>query len=443
MTRFFIFNFQIRIVDSIISLHLMAFTYFQVYSKIINQNHNENINQMTNSYHPVEQSKRTAIVDILRGWAILGVAIGNYQDFLYIGVEREIKFDTFSEILQIVNRYLFSAKSWTLLTLLFGYGFAILINNVASKGKNPVTFFAWRMLLLFVLAFINSSFWLGDILKDYAFLGLVLLLFYKSSTRTLSIICAFIFLTIPFLMAYVNTFKIEHIVIATNPEYLKLYHSGNWIEFFRFNLLASFYEQIIIPGYAITAHYVMLGCMLFGFLLQKLNFFNRLTELKKLLKYVCFISFVCSVFIGIGFFIAVQNKAGFLKFFHPLYWLVLCTMFFIATGISLLYTNGKLKTIFSYFSAGGKMTLTNYMSQNILAAFLFSGIGFGIADSMPYWFYFLLAIFIFIIQLFISKWWLSKYNYGPIEWLWRSASYREFVPFKKTHTEIAVDIKTV
>jgi len=387
---------------------------------------------MKNSYYPVEQSKRTAIVDILRGWAILGVAIGNYLDFLYIGIEKELKHNAFSETLQFINRYLFAAKSWTLLTLLFGYGFAILINNIASKGKNPVAFFAWRMFLLFILAFINSAFWLGDILKDYAFLGLVLLLFYRCSTKTLAIISAVIILTVPFVMAYVNGLKIEHPAIATNPEYLKLYHSGNWIDFFRFNLLASFYEQIIIPGYAITAHYVMLGCMLFGFMLQKLNFFNRLTELKKLLKSICIISLAIAALIGIGFNIAIIYKAPLLKIFHPLYWLVLSTMIFISSGICLLYNNGKLKTVFSYFSAGGKMTLTNYMSQNILAGIIFSGIGFGIADSMPYWFYFLFAVFIFIIQLFISKWWLSKYNYGPIEWLWRSASYRECVPFKKT-----------
>lgn len=398
---------------------------------------------MTNSYHPIEQSKRTAIVDILRGWALLGVAIGNYVDFLYIGVPHKINNSILSEILQTINRYFFAAKSWTLLTLLFGYGFAILINNVAAKGKNPITFFSWRMILLFVLAFINSSFWLGDILKDYAFLGLVLLLFYKCSAKTLSIICAILFVSIPFIMAYVNGFKIEHPEIATNPEYLKLYHSGNWLGFFRFNLLASFYEQIIVPGYAITAHIVMLACMLFGFLLQKLDFFNRLNELKKLLKYVFVTSLITAVVIAIVFNLAIIYKASFLKFFHPLYWLVLSTMIFIATGICLLYKNGKLKTVFIYFSAGGKMTLTNYMTQSVLAAFIFSGVGLNIGDTMPYWFYFSLAIFIFILQLFISKWWLSKYNYGPIEWLWRSASYRKIFPFKKTNSDTVTEVKTI
>ena len=90
--------------------------------------------------------------------------------------------------------------------------------------------------------------------------------------KTLAIISAVIILTIPFVMAYVNGLKIEHPAIATNPEYLKLYHSGNWLDFFKFNLTASFYEQIIVPGYAITAHIVMLACMLFGAMLQKIDF---------------------------------------------------------------------------------------------------------------------------------------------------------------------------
>jgi uncharacterized protein len=338
---------------------------------------------MTNSYHPVEQGKRTAIVDILRGWAILGVAIGNYSGLPHISVSKENN-SVLSEILSKIDQFFFAGKSWTLLTILFGYGFAILINNVAAKGKNPVAFFSWRMLLLFILAFVHSAFWFGDILKDYAFLGLILLLFHKSSAKTLGILSAVLVLLIPFVMAYIKSFNFERIDIISNPEYLKLYYSGNWLDFFKFNLVASFYQQIIAPGYAITAHLVMLACMFFGVMLQKLNFFNRLNEMKTLLKYVLISSFAIAVIIGIAFYFAIENKAEFLKFFHPYFWLILSTMIFIATGITLLYINGKLKTIFSYFSAGGKMTLTNYIAQNILTAFVFSGIGFGVTYTLPY-----------------------------------------------------------
>lgn len=398
---------------------------------------------MTNSYHPLELSKRTAIIDILRGWALLGVVIGNYSGFMLIGVPQETKESLLSKILSNFDQYFLSGKSWTLLTVLFGYGFAILINNVASKDKNPVVFFTWRMVLLFGLAFIDSSFWFGDILKDYAFLGLILLFFYKSSAKTLGFISLFLILAVPFIMSYIKGLNIEKTAITTNHEYLKLYDSGDWLDFFKFNLLASFYQQIIVPGYAITAHLVMLACMLFGAMLQKLDFFNRLKELKKLLFYVLISSFLFAVITGIVFYTSIENKAEFLKFFHPYFWFIVSTMIFIAVGIILIYDTKKLKTIFNYFSAGGKMTLTNYIVQNILGAFIFSGIGLGIGNTMPYWFYFSLAVFVFIFQLFISKWWLSKYNYGPIEWLWRSASYRKVFPFKKTKIFVETEVKTI
>ncbi|MBC7650348.1 MAG: DUF418 domain-containing protein, partial [Deinococcales bacterium] len=97
-----------------------------------------------------------------------------------------------------------------------------------------------------------------------------------------------------------------------------------------------------------------------------------------------------------------------------------------------------LKKVFDYFSFMGKMTLTNYMMQNILAFFIFSGVGLRLFNTMPYWFYFALAIVIYLLQLFISKWWLSKFYYGPAEWLWRSLSYETIFRFKKPNIQETV-----
>ncbi|MBO9583152.1 MAG: DUF418 domain-containing protein [Flavobacterium sp.] len=386
---------------------------------------------MTNSFQPIEENKRTAIVDILRGWALLGVVIGNYVDFRYIGLEKWIvKKGIFSQVISYTNLYFFSAKSWTLLSILFGYGFAVLINNVAEKGKNPVSFFCWRMFILFLLAFINSAFWLGDILKDYALLGLFLLLFYRSSAKIILISSILIFLAIPFINAYVNTFKQDLPDVQSTATFLKLFYSGNWISFFQFNLMGTYFQEMINLPYAVTVHFVMFDLMLFGFYLQKINFFNRLPEFKRLLKQISIVCFILAIISGVLFEIAINQKFVF-TYFHPVYWIIINTMFFIASGICLLYTNGKLKTIFNLFRVSGKMTLSNYMAQNILAAFIFSGIGLKVYNNLPYWFYFFLAISVFIAQLFISKWWLSKFNYGPVEWLWRVLSYRKMFPLKK------------
>lgn len=90
------------------------------------------------SIHPIQSNQRTAIVDILRGWALLGVVIGNYTDFFDFGKPFTHPPEIIHTVLSMINHYLLAAKSWTLVSLLFGYGSAIVMTNVAAKGKNPV-----------------------------------------------------------------------------------------------------------------------------------------------------------------------------------------------------------------------------------------------------------------------------------------------------------------
>src|SRR6202044_3386102 len=102
----------------------------------------------------------------------------------------------------------FDSKSWTMLSFLFGYGFAVLMDNVASKDINPVRFFLGRMCWLLVIAFIDSAVWFGDILKDYAVLGMLLLLFRNVSAKTAFYISLALLLVNPALTAFVVSFEI-------------------------------------------------------------------------------------------------------------------------------------------------------------------------------------------------------------------------------------------
>jgi len=94
---------------------------------------------------------------------------------------------------------------------------------------------------------------------------------------------------------------------------------------------------------------------------------------------------------------------------------------------------GKLKALFRSMQVIGKMTLTNYITQNILAVLLFSGFGLGLSFThrIHFGFYMLFALVIYVAQIYFSKWWLSKYPYGPIEWVWRQLSYGKRLPIRK------------
>lgn len=379
---------------------------------------------------PIPATHRTVIVDILRGWAIIGVVIGNYDYFAEAGNKIQHAPNIISTILEYFIGYVLASKSWTLLSLLFGYGFAVVMNNVAAKGKNPILFFCRRMFWLLVLAFINSAFWSGDILKDYAFLGIILLLFYKRSAKTALIVAFVLVLLVPFVAAYIFHLKLYNGDEA-RAHFMPLYYSHNWIDIFVMNLKGTYYKEMINPGYAINVHMVMLACMLLGFAAQRIDFFNRLTEFKKQVKTVFFTTLSFSVASNLAMFFIRKANPDFFGWFSPYFWISLSTMICILCGICWLYLNEKMQRFFISLQAMGKMTLTNYMTQSIVAPFIFLNVGLGIFNTMPYWFYILIALLVFVVQIGFSKWWLARYYYGPVEWIWRQLSYGKRFPIRK------------
>ena len=129
---------------------------------------------------------------------------------------------------------------------------------------------------------------------------------------------------------------------------------------------------------------------------------------------------------------ALKLKDAF-KYYQPGFLVILSSMLFFGSALCWLFISGKLKRFFSSMQVIGKMTLTNYIVQNFIAIFLFSGAGLSLSldKRIHYGYYLLFAFVIFIAQLYFSKSWLSKYYYGPIEWLWRQLSYGKRLELKK------------
>lgn len=380
---------------------------------------------------PIQQNQRIIIVDVLRGWALLGVVLMNYFDFFTLGRNwQTFKPDLLTNILIYGSSLIFSAKSWTLLSLLFGYGFAVLMNNVKEKGHNAYSFFAGRMFWLLVLAFINSALFFGDILKDYAILGLILLLFYRSSAKTAFITSIILLLLIPAIASYVGSLPND-----SQKEFTKLftlYQSNNLGDVLWFGLKGTYFSEMISKPYLYTVHVVMFCCFLWGFSLYKLNFFNKLKDNLSYIKRTFWISFIVSIFLIM--FPEVQKllKWNVLKYYNVNFLAVLSSMIFFASTICWLYAKGLFQRFFASLAVMGKMTLTNYMVQNLIGLLVFSGFGLGIWNTKPLWFYLLLGLVVYIVQVYFSKWWLSKYNYGLVEWVWRQLSYRKRLPLKKS-----------
>ena len=87
--------------------------------------------------------------------------------------------------------------------------------------------------------------------------------------------------------------------------------------------------------------------------------------------------------------------------------------------------------VLSFFSPYGRMALTNYILQSVLGTFLLFGWGLGLMGQFRPIVLFVGACILFVGQCLVSKWWLQKFKYGPLEWLWRSATYLKVQPFVK------------
>ena len=92
--------------------------------------------------------------------------------------------------------------------------------------------------------------------------------------------------------------------------------------------------------------------------------------------------------------------------------------------IMLMVKSGVLRWLQEGLSAMGRMALSNYLAQTLICTTLFYGHGFGLFGRVERWQQLLIALSILTAQMIISVLWLRPFRYGPMEWLWRSLTYR-------------------
>ncbi len=101
-----------------------------------------------------------------------------------------------------------------------------------------------------------------------------------------------------------------------------------------------------------------------------------------------------------------------------------------AGAVLWLWRSGRTGPIAARLEAAGRMALTNYLAQSLLCAVLFSGFGLGLHGRVPRAGLLLVAVSIWAVELAWSPWWLARFRFGPVEWLWRSLTYWKWQPMR-------------
>jgi uncharacterized protein len=102
-------------------------------------------------------------------------------------------------------------------------------------------------------------------------------------------------------------------------------------------------------------------------------------------------------------------------------------------AIMLFSKSNGFQNLKSRFAAIGQTALTNYILQSMIGVLLFYGIGFGLFGQLERIEQLGVVVIVWSLQLFVSRPWLNRFKFGPLEWLWRSLTYMKKQPFRRTN----------
>lgn len=396
----------------------------------------------------MNKSNRIEIIDILRGFSLLGIIMVHFTEQYYAGqtpeaIAKVTPNGIADQIVDVICGILVRGKFFTIFSFLFGLSFCIQLDR--SKESDSFLFrFAWRLIVLFAIGFVHSLHYRGDILTIYAGLGFGLLLACRLPDKPLLILALFLVFDCPaFLIRLVQTFIEAPPQLEANQKDLQLYFDtlkhGDYFSILKTNIpeiITKFQYQVEF-GRA----YITLGLFFLGLYAGRKNFFstweNQIPWIKKMCKIAGWVALGSILFAALFFGgtqvakIAVPQALQFgvggltIDIFNC------CIAALYVFGILLLFRKEKWKKRLMNFYALGRMGLTTYLTQTLFGVFIYFSFGFALLNEIGAATALAIGLTVFMFQIFFSKWWLSRFQYGPIEWLWRSLTYLKVQPMVK------------
>ena len=414
---------------------------------------------------PVTSKGRISSIDVLRGFALLGLLSLNL-DFPYWNPLSEpgmtslnIAAWSFNEVLYGTMRGLFS--------MLFGAGVVLLTSRAEASGRGAeigdIYYRRLLWLLLFGVIHHYVIIW-GDILFSYAIAGLFLFPLRKLSPRVL--IVAGVLVLLVFIPKTIISHGTRHALmvkateadareaagktlseehqeaqwewteksnVKPDPEEVQKAidkdRSGYWVIFRNHTRRSSRLLSRMIYEEGIWDNG---GMMLLGMGLMKLGIFSAFRSVR-------FYVVLLAVGYGIGLtlrayhaYYAVTNNFDITHYYESGAYLafndatgqffrVLVTLGHVG-ALMLIYKSGRLSWLMRSLAAVGRMALTNYIMQSIIVNLIFY-YGLGLYGRLERYETLYVVIAVWIFQLVVSPLWLKHFRFGLLEWLWRSLTY--------------------
>lgn len=400
------------------------------------------------AFGPVSAGERISEIDIIRGLALFGVLWMNLFAHGELATPEghlaTLTTRPFDEVVGFFTLWIAAGKAQALFSLLFGFGFALLLDRIEGRGGNGTRIYLRRLSILLVVGIAHLLLvWTGDILHAYAAMGFVLLLTRKWSGRALLGAGVALALLGPVLAALVEALLWG--APGQPPAHLALWTEGAARRYVLFQ--ASDYGAYVVEltvsawreFYALPIGWAYLGWILGRFMIgswiYRQGWFQdtraNAPQFRRAALVLLPLGLALALVGPLLGLLEIKAQGAFsyaLQFIKSLSQLVLALGY--GAGIVLLCRSALWRTRLSGLGTVGQMALTNYLIQSLVYLYVLYGFGLGLLPSVGATFCLLLALAVFSLQIMFSRWWLSHYRFGPAEWLWRSLTYGTRQPLR-------------
>lgn len=410
---------------------------------------------------PVEAQNRLGHLDMLRGFALFGVLLSNIEYWFRAPKAHEwLSVSAFpgfgNDLAAWLVRALVETKFIFIFSLLFGVGLMLQKERFEEKGGRFGPFVLRRLGVLLIFGVLHVVLiWNGDILVPYAVIGMLTLFFVRRKAKTIGIWVLVVWSVVLLLMLAGPVKRMlgpapkpltPEVVRAWDAEEQKNidelatgYGATSWIDVARFRV--QDYKRVLrMSSGGFLAIFLN---MLLGVFLWKQGTLREPSVHLARIKRFC----VWALPLGLTMHVVYASRHWLFTWSRTVPWgvgrwvrpltelsmilgMLVLGLAFIA-GLLLLYHRTSPRRILQIFEPLGQMALTTYLTQSLVLSFLFYGWGLGLYNRAGALAGVLIGIVLFGLQIVFARWWLTRYRFGPVEWLWRSLTYGKWQAFRK------------
>lgn len=380
-----------------------------------------------------EAPQRQTTVDALRGFALLGILVVNIATFASTyygtGLPDPLANPLPERLAVFVRTFVFETKFYLLFSFLFGYSFLLQKEAAQRAGRAFAPRMARRLLGLWLLGVAHAVLlYQGDILTTYGVIGLVLLLLYRRGDRFL--LGAGIALVLGTALLWAAFSALLSFALGGGSMDLRSAYAeaASALAAYRGTPMTVIVQHLrelsqIWWLTALVQAPTALAMFFAGFVAGRHALLAdtgaRLPLFRRLLAWGLAVGLP-----GAAFYAQSALRVdGAVRDFLGLSVTLLTAPFLSAAyacALVLLFRTPRGRVLESWLAPAGRMALSNYLLQSAVCAWLFLAYGLRWIGATPPLAAMGIAFAIFGCQLPLSRWWMGRFAYGPVEWLLRA-----------------------